>query len=247
VRRRRAGSIVVIDCAVIVLNCRGNATALINEPPIITKRSSFLQRCNYNALPLHPQSHCFLLRHRHAHSPQPCRFGSGLPLLTAAPPLRAARARATVVWWVVHLRASQRVAVQAALARGVVAQLAAHWHAARWRTALPSGQRTRTQCGGMLRSALRKRVTAVRCSGVAGARSSGSSRCSRSRPLLCYLHWGARSIAAAAPTARSAASCAAPSARGIGVGIVGVGASRREAALRADAVANHEGVRTHRL
>ena len=39
----------------------------------------------------------------------------------------------------------------------------------------------------------------------------------------------------------------APAARGIGVGIVGVGARRREAALRADAVADHEGVRTHRL
>ena len=162
-RRRWAGSIVVIDCAVIVLNCRGNATALINEPPIITKRSSFLQRCNYNALPLHPQSHCFLLRHRHAHSPQPCRFGSGLPLLTAAPPLRAARARATVVWWVVHLRASQRVAVQAALAWVVVAQRAAHWHAARWRTALPGVQRLHAQCGGTLRMRCAARCVMCRC------------------------------------------------------------------------------------
>jgi hypothetical protein len=39
----------------------------------------------------------------------------------------------------------------------------------------------------------------------------------------------------------------APAARGIGVGIVGVGARRREVALRADAVADHDGVRTHRL
>ena len=52
---------------------------------------------------------------------------------------RAARARATVVWRVVHLRALRRVAVQAALAWGVVAQLAVHWHAARWRTVCSAG------------------------------------------------------------------------------------------------------------
>ena len=90
-------------------------------------------------------------------------------------------------WRVVHLRASQRVAVRAALARGVVAQLAAHWHAARRRTALLGGQCARAQCGGTLRSALCS-ASLLLCCCLARC-APAAHACRRAKACCCAICW----------------------------------------------------------